>query len=327
MAIIRGIPGLEVYVEVAGKRLKEYDVPQGLKDVQQPPVLKDRKQDLTAISGARIINHGHITKYIEVKSGTCPCVQFIKTSDLQKDGHHVAYNVQFDNTELEPRHQPPGDIYENWEDSVDSVVVGTNGGQTAQRFRFEDLTRTEDEDIGYARTSNVGTTRVNVYHMGRHKCQVNQDYHFEGVKYENTMSEEAIKDRSFSHCIGVENGGRIEDPEPEYDDNFIDGDKRPFAVFDFNYRSQDVLVNLGIRTKREVEEEAAKVSLEELQAKRERLRAEQQQLQSEQQWLRSRRRKLREENQQVEKKLRRARQKKKKIERKNRERTRVCHCP
>lgn len=143
MAIIQGIPGLEVYIEVAGKRLKEYDVPQGAKDVLPPPEIKQKVLGLNIDRRQRQINHGYVAKYIEVESGTYPCVQFTKTADFRKEGHHIAYNVKFDDNELELRHQPPGPLYEDWEDSIDSVVVGTSQEQRSQRFRFENLTRSK----------------------------------------------------------------------------------------------------------------------------------------------------------------------------------------
>ncbi|KAI0865003.1 hypothetical protein F4860DRAFT_510159 [Xylaria cubensis] len=238
MAIIQGVPGLKVYIEVGGRPLKEYDIPQGSSDIQPPPALKVQKGNRTTSKGRRTISHGYVAKYIEVDAGTYPTVQFEKTEALRKDGHHIAYGVQFDDTELELRHQPPGRIYKHWK------VI-------------------EENDIGYSKNSNVGTIRVDVYHMGVHKRQINEHFDCGRIECENIMSENAVSGRNFSHCLGVELGEKIENPEPEYHDNFLDKDPRPFAVFTFHYRSRDALIDMGVRTQEEV--------LEELQSKREEL--------------------------------------------------------
>ncbi|KAH8159854.1 hypothetical protein CIB48_g8389 [Xylaria polymorpha] len=309
MAIIQGIPGLEVYIEVAGKRLKEYDVPQGAKDVLPPPEIKQKVLGLNIDRRQRQINHGYVAKYIEVESGTYPCVQFTKTADFRKEGHHIAYNVKFDDNELELRHQPPGPLYEDWEDSIDSVVVGTSQEQRSQRFRFENLTRS----IRYARTSNVGTIRVGVYHMKKHRLQIRGDYHYEGVEYKKTRSEVSTKRRKLSHCIGIENGARIENPEMEYEDDFLDGDRKPFAVFDFHYRSQECLNSMGISTRKETKAEAATTSKKDLEAKHQKLESVRQQLELDGQ-------RLEEKCQKNERRLRRVNKRRKKIERKEQDR-------
>ncbi|KAI0441965.1 hypothetical protein F4803DRAFT_551644 [Xylaria telfairii] len=314
MAIIQGIPGLEVYIEVSGKRLKEYDVPQGAKDVPLPPETKQSALGLNLGSKHRQINNGYVAKYIEVESGTYPCVQFAKAADLQKAGHHIAYNVKFDDNELELRHQPPGPAYEDWEDSVDSVVVGSSQEQRSQRFRFENLTRIDGKKcIRYARTSNVGTIRVGVYHMNKHRLQIHRDYHYEGVRYEKTMSDVSAKRRKLSHCIGVENGARIENPEVEYKHDFLDKDKKPFAVFDFHYRSQECLNTMGISTEWETKAEAVARRKKDLEAKHQQLESQRQQLELEGQ-------RLQEKCLKNERRLRRVNKKEKNIERKEQER-------
>ncbi|KAJ8107489.1 hypothetical protein ONZ43_g6717 [Nemania bipapillata] len=177
---------------------------------------------------------GYVAKYIEVESGTYPCVQFAKATKFHYEGHHIAYSVQFDDYYLKLRHQPPYLIHESWEDATDSVVVGTENEQTSQLFRFENLTRVDDKEChntGYTKTSSVGSIRV-----------------------------------EYSR-IALKKGAKIEDPEPEYEDDFLDGEELPFAVFDFYYRSQ------GIRSRHEIEEEEEQnMTPDELRAKLRRIR-------------------------------------------------------
>ncbi|KAI0409816.1 hypothetical protein F4802DRAFT_611504 [Xylaria palmicola] len=255
MAVIKRVPGLEVYVEVAGKRLKEYDVSQGANDIHQPPLRKRRKWDFTQPYRSCAIENGYVAKCIAVESGTYPCVQFIKTPDCPKEGHHIAYSVEFDDVELKLRHQPPGAAYEDyWEDSIDSAVVGTERIQVSQRFRFADLACVDTNDSkGYTKSSRVGIIQVSVYHMEEHRLLEDRDFDCDRVECHTIMTKDAMNGRNFSHCLMVEDGEKIDNPEIEYCDDMLDGDCRPFAVYEFYYRSRDVLSTQGILPPRELE--------------------------------------------------------------------------
>ncbi|KAI1128730.1 hypothetical protein F5Y10DRAFT_264920 [Nemania abortiva] len=270
MAIINTVPGLEVSIEVAGKPLREFDVPQDSKDIDKRPALKRQTWAQGHLGSRRRIYSGYVAKYIAVESGTYPCVQFAKAANFLYEGHHIAYSVRFDDTSLKLRHQPPGFLYDSWEDGTDSVVVGTEREQSSKLFRFANLDRVDETygDIGYAKTSNVGSIRIIVYHMKSHRCEIDKAYNYKEAPRENIMSEVNMKNREFSHCIEVEDGNRIDEPEPEYEDDFLDDEELPFAIYDFFYRSQDALIKLGVRTQEEVEEEEEeKMSREELKAK------------------------------------------------------------
>ncbi|KAI0096935.1 hypothetical protein GGR51DRAFT_566921 [Nemania sp. FL0031] len=278
MAIIDTLPGLKVTVEVADKPLREFNVPYSSNDTRQPPVLKSRTKNRNHF-GYPHIRNGYVAKYIEVESGTYPCVQFIKGLDFLYEGHHIAYSVEFDNETLLLRHQPPNLTYESWEDGVDSVVVGTEREQKAKLFRFANLTCISNaeyhNDTGYALARNVGSIRVCVYHMQSHRRTTNGKYDYGGATVENVMAETAIKGRSYSHCLEVVDGEKISDPEYEYEDDFLDDEKLPSAVFDFFYRSRKSLIELGVRTEREVEEDDERcMNADQLRAKLRRLREE-----------------------------------------------------
>lgn len=141
MAKVKGISGLQVWIEVAGKPVREINVPDDSKDARQPPVLKCQTQSRgNNPTCPREIKSGYIAQYIEVESGTRPSVQFAKAADFPYEADHIAYSVQFDDTTLKIRHQPPNLINDSWEDNTDGVVVSTKEEQKSQLFRFADLT-------------------------------------------------------------------------------------------------------------------------------------------------------------------------------------------
>ncbi|TGJ83280.1 hypothetical protein E0Z10_g5495 [Xylaria hypoxylon] len=187
MAVINGVPGLQVSIEVAGKPLKEFNVPNGQRGTYESPSLQQLTRNMAIVVGFRKIMNGYVAKYIVVEPGTCPRVEFAKAANFRNEGDHIAYAV------------------------IDSVVVGTEKEQKSQRFRFKDLVCVDDNvgDTGYGQTSMVGiiwvTSRVEL-----------------------------------PYCLEVTDGEKIDDPEPEYEDNFLDLKEQPFAVYDFYYRSEDI---------------------------------------------------------------------------------------
>lgn len=115
----------------------------------------------------------------------------------------------------------------------------------------------ECRSVSYDETSSVGSIRVRVYHMRSHRPEKDGHYYCAVDSGENIISETDMKGRVISHCLeyvslcapphrtinpntihSVENGKNIEDPEPEYENNFLDEEELPFAVFDFYYRSR-----------------------------------------------------------------------------------------
>ncbi|KAI1496392.1 hypothetical protein F5X99DRAFT_414161 [Biscogniauxia marginata] len=271
MAIITDVPGLEVLVSVDRKTLKEHDTPKYLNDYQIPSlqsVARDRRNK----HGVLPIEHGYTANYIEVQSGAIPCVHFVKHHPkFKRQSDHIAIEVQFDTERLALLHEPDEAGGENWIADTDSVLERGEGGEWKMRkFRFanmnivEDDERTSDErKIDIVHGKCCGNIRVRVYHMEKSKVKEGLDsYRYQAEPESDTISEKALKGVGVSHHVEW-NPRKPPRPSPTWEDMYAHDRQRPFAVFDFKYRSRASLIKMGILTEEDMN---ADMSREELLA-------------------------------------------------------------
>ncbi|KAI0389460.1 hypothetical protein F5Y17DRAFT_472915 [Xylariaceae sp. FL0594] len=141
MAIIPGIPGLEVTVEVAGIPVPEYEIPPDalksakLDQPQEYLCLRSRYPGPRSRSLSRV---RYSVKFIEVKAGDYPSIEIFKSSDYQRKSHHIAYRVEFDDLKLKIRHEPYV-IKEEWVNSSEAELVRDGDGLKSAKFRFAHL--------------------------------------------------------------------------------------------------------------------------------------------------------------------------------------------
>ncbi|KAI0144585.1 hypothetical protein GGR57DRAFT_327041 [Xylariaceae sp. FL1272] len=266
MAIIDSVPGVEVLVKINGKAVNEYDVPDYDRtlDSEEIPRLHQRVPRPGRLKGYVKVNHGHVAKYIAVESGAEPQVVVTKAPHFKHHGHHIAAAVHFDQEQLCPQHELATDVDVEWTSVTDSVLIrGPYGRLQQRRFQFGDLskvaaqTRTalefEDDE---ARAADLGRIRVLVYHMRESEPRDNSWYQYDVKEAANTIAEEAVKAKSTSHYITATPSHDVSSElEPDFEDHFLHTQGRPFAVFDFYYRSEETLVKLWVVSKMQLEEE------------------------------------------------------------------------
>ncbi|KAI1261388.1 hypothetical protein F5Y18DRAFT_203214 [Xylariaceae sp. FL1019] len=266
MAIIDSVPGVEVIVKINGKAVKEYDVPDYDRtlDRDEIPGLHQRLPRPGRLKGYEKVNHGHIAKYIAVESGVEPQVVVTKAPDFKHHGHHIAAAVHFDQERLCPQHELASDVNEEWTSVTDSVLVrGPDGRLQQRRFQFGDLskvaaqTRTAREfEEDEARAADLGRIRVLVYHMKESRPKDVSGYQYDVKEATDSIAEEAVKAKSTSHFITAAPSQDVSsDLEEDFEDEFLHSQCRPFAVYDFYYRSEETLVKLWIVSKKQLEEE------------------------------------------------------------------------
>ncbi|KAK8034030.1 hypothetical protein PG993_009025 [Apiospora rasikravindrae] len=262
MAILEEIPGLEVTVQIDGYNVREYTDPY------------DANRSRGACPKA--------VKYIESKTGANFAVCLLKEHDFQHLSHHIAFRVHVDSVEAGFFHEPNNFDYREWGVKVDGGSWKNERGVTSYKFRFADFSILPNEDFSLEEiedhkneASRIGTIKVSVYDMqdaifveedghqdrGRSRNSSTAD---EALQRQDHFAEKAVKgDRALHHSVDFGHRRERLTPHIQYRGGLVrrsvwaDPQKRPFAEFEFRYRSMEGLMQEAIvsRTSRMDDEE------------------------------------------------------------------------
>ncbi|KAK3335169.1 hypothetical protein B0T19DRAFT_395056 [Cercophora scortea] len=240
MAIIDAVPGLEATIEIEGDELrtKEYDDPSG------PPV-------------------GYpcpaVVKYIRALPGARFTFHFSKTPPFfRQEGHHIAYILTIDGEPLTTVHEvgkgDPPTYHETWDSYSGSYFTGcVETGYRQHEFKFAkrqlvDVNEMspEEREGQFVTAKEQGVLKAEFFAMRPIEEEHDLDYQAGMIK-EKKHTEEALKGKEID-CIAT---ATCEDFTGNWTpriptDRFHDHQERPFAVFEWRYRSRYALIKEGI---------------------------------------------------------------------------------
>ncbi|KAK3356270.1 hypothetical protein B0H65DRAFT_454518 [Neurospora tetraspora] len=241
MAILTGYPGLEVTVEVDGQRAQEYDAPADEVEARA------KETNFYSIPQVPIQGSGspYTIKYIESKPGKPFAFEidstnfFIPSPDAKK--HMVEYQCFLDGT-------PTGyyRLVGGTKKRMRSYKSGNNNsGWKRHEFQFSTLEIVEGGDEKQVdRTKEYGTLLVKLWHVivlqRREPKRALQ-----GPVPVQSVSEKALKGRSVDNKVHF-TSEPISGSWTEGKFGFVDPERRPFAIFEFRYRTMEGLMCEGI---------------------------------------------------------------------------------
>ncbi|KAI0127032.1 hypothetical protein BJ170DRAFT_724735 [Xylariales sp. AK1849] len=268
MAVINEIPGLEVTVEVEGKRLEEYDCP--------PEKATNSPADEAASAQASSPSKPHhIIKYIKAETGANFGITFARHLNFQHESDHVAWKIWIDSkfqifsSEPVSRKAYPFSRlidYTAWRTSMEEEYA-------CYKFKFADLRIVPDGDCTQEKieqdkvaAAGLAVIKVKVFHMlpfvtvrAGHERGLGA---ISNAKDVDELAEKSLKGKAVSSYTSYKRS----EPTFAWEDNdhnnpnrlvqkelYKDPRCRPFAVFEFRYRSKEGLVNECILPRDEVE--------------------------------------------------------------------------
>ncbi|KAF2840592.1 hypothetical protein M501DRAFT_1009862 [Patellaria atrata CBS 101060] len=227
MAVIKGIPGLEISVVVDNDVVEEYD---------DEEAVRARKS---------------VTKYIEAKSGAYFAVKVNMTNKLQiSKKYAVIVNIRMDGQSVKSTFFKAAE-YKNANGNstlLNGVTVHEGSQCVFKKFCFSDVA-IGDGDVRHLSgekkktIDNLGQISVEVWRgrLGEPKGSSARQFSLKDV---GTIPEKALKGRALSHKAGLGPGVPAE-PGTSFNMDYIDKDS-PFAAFNFKYRSLQALRSLCI---------------------------------------------------------------------------------
>ncbi|KAL8388782.1 hypothetical protein RB599_010106 [Gaeumannomyces hyphopodioides] len=244
MAISDRIPGLEVTVEVDGERAVEhhddaaYDEPCAVA--------------FDSPAGVRVV------KYIEAKSGAPFSLRIKRAANFDLRGDQIGWFVAVDGgpywglQEITLRTPRIGAVYLS---EISGYPEGDAvSGFIKKRWKFGDLdiesadTRSTAEVMAKQTSlaKSLGVITVKVHHMLR-PTEVRSQRAFHDDKNTGPINEKALKGRALSlrTTTDAEPGSRSGQSR-QYEFNYLDPQRRPFAVFEFRYRTREDLIKEAI---------------------------------------------------------------------------------
>ncbi|KAK6087765.1 scytalone dehydratase [Seiridium cupressi] len=247
MAIIDGAKGLEATIKVNGKALDEYDNP-------VPSAPAEGTNPLPALESSilDVKNIPHVVKYVESVAGAEFQLCFTKKGSFRSQSDHIAFQVEVDGKGQALCHEPKGPRGRRWDEFIDGVYWGSkDDGFLSSNFKFAHLnivdssnSSAEEMEQEIEESRNLGTLRIYVYHM----MSTNEICNLGGSEMPteiNGATEKATKGLAVTHIVQL---GEDEEwfPEDSPEDVYEDPSERPFAVFEFRYRSKEGLMQEGV---------------------------------------------------------------------------------
>ncbi|KAK4207004.1 hypothetical protein QBC37DRAFT_104955 [Rhypophila decipiens] len=245
MVVLDDIRGLEVTVQVNGTAAKEYDNP----DRNEIPELTHDDFHL-AVRGQAL---PHVVKYIEAKPGERFEVHVQRTPHFQRIGVNLFYRVEVDGcSDNMCWSDHSSSATENWTNTVSYLLSIMETGTERHHFKFANLDVGEVENLKQAelknqteKTKKWGKIVVRVYHAAG---QEQQEWAISKVatnKGHGRISEKAVKGKALDAVTEFDSTPSSR-PKIEYRSLYSDPQKRPFAMFEFRYRTKRGLVREGI---------------------------------------------------------------------------------
>ncbi|KAK1776856.1 hypothetical protein QBC45DRAFT_206251 [Copromyces sp. CBS 386.78] len=240
MAVLTCYPGLEVTVEVDGQRAQEYDAPAD--EIEAGA----KELNFHSIPDLRIEGCPYIIKYIESKPGKPFAFQLdstnfaIPSSDNKK--HLVQYRCVLDGISTGYNQLVGGA-----KSSKNSFTSGSNeSGWKCHKFQFSTLEIVEGGDGKQGdRTKEYGTLLVKLCDAIDLKRTIPTLASIRSPVPVQSVSEKALKGRSVDSKV-------VFDTQPFSASkrapivHLVDPGRRPFAVFEFRYRTMEGLMCEGI---------------------------------------------------------------------------------
>ncbi|KAM7194645.1 hypothetical protein V8F20_007837 [Naviculisporaceae sp. PSN 640] len=247
MAILDYIPGLEVTVEVDGRTATEYDNPN---DDEEPSF---KHADFHLADQDRPLPH--VIKYIEAKPGAPFGFQIKGKEDLQFHDRVILFKDFVDGQQAEKRVSPDRNRRGEWSLLLNRLVKHTSTTHwTSSLFRFGNLDVGDAGDTCHTdlkkqieEATHWGVLMLKCYH-GAAEQPVSNPSRLDDLPppKETSVSEKALKGRALD-CITT-----FDNPttEPWYQRMIIPytdrKKRRPFAIFEFRYRTHEGLIKEGV---------------------------------------------------------------------------------
>ncbi|KAL8419181.1 hypothetical protein RB594_002402 [Gaeumannomyces avenae] len=245
MAISNLIPGLEVTVKVDGEAAIEHD---DAAAYDEPCAV-----EYDSPAGVRVV------KYIEAKSGAPFCLTIKRASNFNFRGDQIGWSVAVDGgrgrRQQEISLQTPRRGAE-WVSQVTGYSEGDPVSGFIKKFwRFGDLdiesadTRSTAEAMAKQTllAKSLGVITVTVHHLLR-PDQVTTPRAFRDETNTGPVNEKALKGKALSlrAAANPKPGARPKPRSRRYQFKYLDPKRRPFAVFEFRYRTREDLIKEAI---------------------------------------------------------------------------------
>ncbi|KAK3341891.1 hypothetical protein B0T25DRAFT_559541 [Lasiosphaeria hispida] len=253
MAVIEGMEGLEVNIVIDGVTAKEYDCAAGDEPEYEPSKFDLRHE----VNGNPLTTNrkSRVVKYIEAKAGAAFKFQIKQSNDFKSPaGHHIAHQIIIDDNIRMSLHHHPGN--QPFQHESRACIDGTiASGWMLREFRFQALDIADGdqfsskeviEQLKHAKC--FGRLNVNFFLMKASNMVLHQTALRPSDSGEiSRISEKALKGKAVDCKASLRDGQRSGPPSAYKPENiFDDPKKRPFAVFEFQYRTKDGLVKEGI---------------------------------------------------------------------------------
>ncbi|KAK5656945.1 hypothetical protein OQA88_3467 [Cercophora sp. LCS_1] len=257
MAVIKGIAGLEASIEINGERATEYDAPE---DETTPTDLTRDHFFLPEQGPARWDEEGLpvVVKYIAAQPGALFRIRIRKTAEFQQHAHHISFSINLDgsiNTSArhEVGHYLPEKATGDWDDYRERWSANDKDGNWQSLYlRFGALD--VDGEANYSKeevasqvalAKQLGVIRVRVDHQLRSSAPYRRP-HGRPADHATVdkLGEKALKGRALDCKVALES--RPTTAPITFKSFAADNRKRPFALFEFRYRSLDGLMKEGI---------------------------------------------------------------------------------
>ncbi|KAG9517387.1 hypothetical protein KCV07_g6167, partial [Aureobasidium melanogenum] len=222
MAVLDGLPGIEVTVVVDGKDLHEYQ-DAGMEDDEDT-----------------------VTKYIEAVDNANFAIKIKVTKDAEFKGNRLSFKVLVDGSLISRplvgplRRRTPTGVR-----MVNGIQVGD---RHIRKLKFDALESVTEHGLGLPedlqRVKNLGKIEVQVTHKNTIR-RTSKTYGKPGDNSDGFISEKAVKGQAVTHSYSLDKETyRLK--SCAWKSDAVDGVKDPAAVFVFHYRSKAALKKLMI---------------------------------------------------------------------------------
>ncbi|KAI1808702.1 hypothetical protein F4811DRAFT_569488 [Daldinia bambusicola] len=233
MALIRGIPGIEVVVQVAGSDAVEYEDP----DASE----QEETKDTTCPTS---------TKYVECTDGAEFSIKMI-VSDTYQWGHKntgVAMHLRLDGKSVSGNLLLQKDLVNGAATSIkkgESIYCTRTNQWSFRKFKFSAVDVVDDSNKNRVendvkRARHLGLIQAEIFRcivLGTYRSSECSAFK-QSDKLE--LAEKSLKGKAISHGTSLSSGRHVPAPR-NYKVTYIDGYRKPIAVFQFHYRSRDAL--------------------------------------------------------------------------------------